>query len=105
MTKRYERDMADSRHHTQVAAELQRATTKFPQWPDDMMHAVTIVGEEYGELLKDVLQYNYEPHKKKSLETIRAEAIQTIAMLHRFLNSLDAGRYVRPACTQHEFDA
>lgn len=104
MNKRYERDCANSRHHTIVDSEMRRAIEKFPQWPDDMMHAVTIIGEEYGELLKDVLQYHYEPHKNKSIETIRAEAVQTICMLHRFLNSLDSEKYVTPSLTQHQFE-
>lgn len=103
MNKRYETDMAASRHHTEVEPELRRAVNKFPMWPDDMLHATAIIGEEYGELIKDVLQYHYEPAKAKSIESIRAEAIQTIAMLHRFLNSLDTHKYVQPSLDQHEF--
>ena len=68
-----------------------------------MLHALAIVGEEYGELVKDVLQHHYEPNKGKTIDHIRAEAVQTIAMLHRFLNSLDAGKYVAGDTTQHEF--
>lgn len=105
MPKRYEIDMAASRHHSEVECELRRAIEKFPAWPSDMLHALHIVGEEFGELTKDVLQYHYEPHKGKSPQTIRAEAIQTICMLHRFLNSLDRAMYAAPDMKQHEFDA
>lgn len=101
--KVYERQYADSRHHTEVGPELSRAVNKFPQWPDDMLHALAIIGEEFGELTKDVLQFHYEPNKQKTKEHIRAEAIQTIAMLHRFLNSLDTDRYVKPSTSQHEY--
>jgi hypothetical protein len=97
----YEVDFADSRHHKEVSQELRAAIEKFPQWPDDMLHALAIVGEEFGELTKDVLQFHYEPHKGKTEATIRAEAVQTLCMLHRFLNSLDTGRYTTPSITQH----
>jgi len=94
-------EMASYRHFHEVSPELQRAADKFPGWPDDMLHALAIIGEEYGELVKDVLQHHYEPHKSKTCKDIRAEAVQTIAMLHRFLNSLDRGAYLKPECTQH----
>lgn len=105
MSKRYETDCANSRHHSEVFPELQRAINKFPLWPDDMLHALTIVQEEVGELAKDVLQFHYEPNEGKTVETIRAEAVQSIAMLHRFLNSLDTGKYKTPSTSQHEFDS
>jgi hypothetical protein len=104
MSKRYERDMAYARHG-HVDAELKRAINKFPQWPNNIFAALAIVGEEYGELVKDVLQYHFEPAKGKTIETIRAEGIQTLAMLHRLLNSLDKGMYSAPDISQHEFDA
>ena len=33
-----------------VQAELKRAATKFPTWPTDPIHALAVLGEEYGEL-------------------------------------------------------
>jgi hypothetical protein len=103
MNKRYERDLARSRHN-HIDNELRKAIDKFPQWPNNIYAALSIVGEEYGELVKDVLQYHFEPSKGKTIETIRAEGIQTLAMLHRFLNSLDTGRYTAPDTTQHEYN-
>lgn len=39
-----------------VLAELERATRKFPTWPTDPLHAVVVLGEEFGELTKAVLE-------------------------------------------------
>lgn len=75
-----------------VTAELARAVRKFPTWPTDPLHAVAVLGEEFGELTKAVLQSVYEPHKVKPGE-VRTEAVQTAAMALRFLQSLDAYAY------------
>jgi len=85
----------------QVLAELERAMRKFPTWPTDPLHALAVLGEEFGELTKDVLQLTYEPHKT-TLENVRTEAIQTAAMALRFAASLDAYQY-RPVA-QHAQD-
>jgi hypothetical protein len=82
-----------------VLAELELATTKFPTWPTDPLHALAVLGEEFGELGKAVLQSVYEPHKVKPGE-VRAEAVQTAAMALRFLMSLDA--YVYAPGEQHQ---
>lgn len=73
---------------SEVMAELARATTKFPQWPTDPLHAFAVVGEEFGECQKEVLQLCYEPHKS-SKEALRKEAVQLAAMSLRFLASFD----------------
>ncbi len=75
-----------------IAEEVERAVKKFPTWPTDPLHAVAVLGEEFGELTKEVLQLTYEPHKS-SLESVKKEAIQTAAMALRFLQSLDAYKY------------
>lgn len=75
-----------------VLAEIERATRKFPTWPTDPLHALGVVGEEFGELGKAVLQAVYEPHKSGRAQ-VRDEAIQTAAMAIRFVASLDAYNY------------
>lgn len=72
----------------EVTEEMFRATYKFPTWPSDPLHAVAVVGEEFGELTQAALQWVYEPHKS-DIEDIRKEAIQSMAMHLRFLLSLD----------------
>lgn len=76
----------------QVIDELRRAVAKFPTWPTDPLHALNILGEEFGELAKEVLQMVYEPDKASKTK-IQSEAIQTAAMAIRFLASLDAYEY------------
>lgn len=75
-----------------VRDEVERATKKFPTWPTDPIHANGVLGEEFGELSKAVLQATYEPHKSGHDE-VALEAIQTAAMAIRFIMSLGAYRY------------
>lgn len=82
----------------QVLAELHRATAKFPTWPTDPLHAIGVLGEEFGELTKAVMQATYEPHKNGP-GAVREEALQTAAMALRFLLSLD--RYEYAGSEQH----
>lgn len=77
----------------QIAAEVARASTKFPTWPTDPLHALAVLGEEFGELTKAMLQHTYEPHKGVTLDDIRAEAIQTAAMAQRLAISLERYNY------------
>lgn len=79
----------------QVMAELARATAKFPTWPTDPLHALAVLGEEFGELTKAMLQHTYEPHKGVTKQDIREEAIQTAAMALRLAMSLPVYDYRR----------
>lgn len=79
-----------------VKQELRRAMEKFPLWPTDPLHALAVLGEEFGELTKDMLQLCYEPHKTTK-EAVRTEAIQTAAMALRLVMNLDAYKYKRSA--------
>lgn len=71
-----------------VLAEVAKATAKFPTWPTDPLHALAVLGEEFGELTQAVLQSTYEPHKSTP-DDVKTEAIQTAAMALRFLMSLN----------------
>lgn len=77
-----------------VKDELRRATKKFPTWPTDPLHALAVLGEEFGELTKAVVQNTYEP-EKSTLDDVTEEAIQTAAMALRFVASLYAYRFTR----------
>jgi NTP pyrophosphatase (non-canonical NTP hydrolase) len=83
----------------EVMSEIERAVRKFPTWPTDPLHALAVLGEEFGELTKAMLQHTYEPHKS-TLEDVRTEAIQTAAMSLRLLASLS--RYEYRQSEQHE---
>lgn len=86
----------------EVLHEIDAAAQKFPSWPTDPLHALAVLGEEYGELTKAMLQHTYEP-QKSSLDDVRMEAIQTAAMAIRLLMSLD--RYEYAPCAQHHQQA
>lgn len=77
----------------QVTDELARATRKFPTWPTDPLHALAVLGEEFGELTKAMLQFTYEPRKGVTRQDIREEAIQTAAMALRLAMSLSIYDY------------
>ena len=79
----------------QIITEVARATVKFPTWPTDPLHALAVLGEEFGELTKAMLQHTYEPHKGVTQRDIREEAIQTAAMALRLAMSLDRYEYRR----------
>lgn len=76
----------------EIDAELTRSKTKFPSWPTDPLHALSVLGEEYGELTQAALETMYEPHKS-SIEDVKNEAIQTAAMCFRFLESMDQYKF------------
>jgi NTP pyrophosphatase (non-canonical NTP hydrolase) len=86
-----------------INEELQRAIEKFPQWPTDPVHAVAVVQEECGELVREVLQRMYSPGLMiVQNENIRNEAIQSLAMLVRFLRALDDGKYDWTPAKSHD---
>jgi hypothetical protein len=80
----------------QITDELSRAKAKYPTWPTDPLHALAVLGEEYGELTKAMLQMTYEPHKTTP-EDVRMEAIQTAAMALRLAISLNKYEYNQSA--------
>lgn len=82
-----------------VLDEIERALRKFPTWPTDPLHALAVLGEEFGELTRAALQSVYEPHKVTS-DDLRSEAVQTAAMALRFVASLD--RYRFEEASQHK---
>ena len=77
---------------TDILEEINRAEEKFPLWPTDPLHALAVLGEEYGELTQAVLQHTYEP-EKTGRDQVRREAIQTAAMAIRFAMSLSSYKY------------
>jgi hypothetical protein len=62
--------------------ELNRAKRKFPDWPDDPIHAAAVLSEESGEVVKACLDYTYA---KGSMDDIIKESVQTGAMAIRML--------------------
>ena len=65
-----------------ILKEVERAETKFPDWPSDMVHAAAIVGEESGELTRAALQWTYEGG---DILEAQIEAVQVACTAIRFL--------------------
>ena len=65
--------------------ELRKAKKKFPTFPLDMIHQVSIMNEEAGESIRAALQYVYEGGTLEHLET---ELIQAAAMCLRCLENI-----------------
>lgn len=82
-----------------VLRELERALSKFPQWPNDPIHAAAVLQEEAGELVQGALQATYEPHKSDPAD-VEVEAVQTGAMAIRWLMSFD--HYQWQSSQQHD---
>ncbi len=82
-----------------IAEEVVRATGKHPTWPVDPMHALAVVGEEFGELSKATLQTVYESELSNE-EDVEKEAIQLGATVVRFLMALQDEEYEFERCDQ-----
>jgi NTP pyrophosphatase (non-canonical NTP hydrolase) len=67
-----------------VRAELDKARTRYPWWPQDMVHAAAIASEESGEVVKAVNNYYWE-QGDDTWTDIEKEAVQAMAMWCRFL--------------------
>ena len=69
----------------ELEIELASAQAKYPAWPDDLIHAVAILNEESGEVIRAALNHVYHD---ESIEHVRHELIQTGAMAIRCLLNL-----------------
>jgi thioesterase domain-containing protein len=73
-----------------ILREYLRARKKYPNWPDDPVHASAVLNEEAGELTQAALDF-YNGNAGDSEHMIN-EAVQTGAMSLRFL--MHAGQYL-----------
>jgi hypothetical protein len=85
-----------------VKAEVERAQRLHPAWPSDPLHALAILGEEFGELTRAMVQLTYETEfdafdasKVSSPACVAEEALQTAAMALRLMLHLDDYRYIQ----------
>lgn len=75
-----------------VRAEVGRARSRYPAWPENIVMAVAVAAEEMGEVVKDANTY-YWRQGNATPETIRKEAIQAMAMLVRVLEETPEMRH------------
>jgi len=71
---------------TLIFNELHKAEMKHAGWPEDLIHAAAIIGEESGELTQACLDDTYD---KRCPDRIRREAAQVAAMGIRFLINME----------------
>lgn len=104
-----ERDGArldDAQVFALVRAELAKARVRYGWWPTDLVQACAIANEESGEVVKAV-NNRYWQHGPETMEDIRKEAVQAIAMWCRFLvetPDVDAATMARNLATQGKDD-
>ena len=68
--------------------EFEEEERKFPSWPEDIIHAVSIMNEEAGESIQAAIDVFYKNNNTDHLEN---ELIQTAAMCLRTLVNLNGG--------------
>ena len=76
-------------------AEVRRDQEIHPAWPSDPLHALAILGKEFGELTQAMVQYTYERDKISSPAVVAEKALQTAAMALRLMLHLDDYRYIQ----------
>lgn len=69
----------------EILAELERAESIFPTFPDDVVYQAAIVGEESGEALQAALNMRPDDPHRGTRQQYRTELIQTAAMAIRAL--------------------
>lgn len=70
----------------EILTELTEAKAGHPHWPDDIIHAVSIMNEEAGESIRAALNYVYE---NETLDDVKKELVQTAAMCFRCLENIE----------------
>ncbi|QZE59956.1 hypothetical protein pEaSNUABM35_00039 [Erwinia phage pEa_SNUABM_35] len=71
----------------QILDELHDAEVQHPQWPEEAIHAASIVTEEAGELLRDCATFE-ENGDQRLIINMLGEATQVGAMAVRFMKNL-----------------
>lgn len=71
-----------------IKDELLRAEIKYPDFPNDIIHQVSIMNEEAGEAIRAALNHVYHG---ASIELLKEELIQTGAMVIRCLENISKG--------------
>ena len=70
-----------------IVDEVERASAKHPNWPEDIVYAAAIVAEESGELIRAAVQHEMES-EFGCIEEVTKEAVQTAATCIRLLEHL-----------------
>jgi hypothetical protein len=69
-----------------AVGEVYNAIEKWPDYPDDIIHAAAVVCDECGEFLHEVMKLSY---RDGNIDAVRKEAIQVAATAIRFIANLE----------------
>ncbi len=69
-----------------IAKEYAHAIAKYPQWPEDLIHQVSIMNEEAGESIRAALNHVYHDDP---LQDVENELVQTATMCIRCLEWIE----------------
>lgn len=74
---------------TEVWSELERAKVAHPRYPDDPLRRICLIGEEFGEAMKEAVDYTRPKLDREFAYATRKrlydELVQTAAMTVRML--------------------
>lgn len=70
-----------------IIKEVNRAENKHPNWPNDTVYGMAIIGEEYGEATREAVKIEMN-EQDADLSNLKMELIQTEATCIKMLNSL-----------------
>jgi len=70
-----------------IINEVNRAEAKHPNWPNDTVYGMAIIGEEYGEATREAVKIEMN-EDDASLENLKSELVHTAATCIRMLKNL-----------------
>ena len=83
-------DIAYTTFINDVAWECQMAESKYPDWPEDVVHASAILNEEAGKLTRSAIDHAYEFRPNhETLDDMRRYAHRVAAMAFRLASNLN----------------
>lgn len=87
-----------------IKEEVISSLNKHPKWSECPFHALSILGEEYGEVNQAALEH-YKPKPNVSSDELRNELIQLAAMCVRMIDGVEKtpfGYYCKPQMQQSD---
>lgn len=67
--------------------EVERSENKHPEWPDDKIYSLAMVGEEFGEAMREAVKIQMN-ESDKSLPNLKKELIHVMGTCFRALKNL-----------------
>lgn len=81
----YSPNMKNQTVYIEIANEIEKAEIKHPDWPTDVIYALSIMIEEAGEAMRAAVQFQLEGG---DIRNVRKELLETAAMCVRAIEHL-----------------